>query len=148
MKKLPFLIPMLLSIQAAYPQSPYPGGPLADKPNPFYETETQQVGGAGWNWYSYVGALRCTSENQAIVRLYSRRGSVLDYVRIACANISCGPQGCGWTQANWGAGVGDANGGTLTSTDMCPTNMIVAGFRGEAPGTAPMPPISRSSAPS
>lgn len=121
---------LMLAAWPASSQSPYPGGSLADKPNPFFESETQQVGGMGiYKWYTFVGALRCGA-NEAIVGLYSRRGSVLDYVRIACAPITCGPKGCGWQRARWGPGAGNANGGSKTSQEICPVDSIVAGFRG------------------
>jgi hypothetical protein len=131
---LSFLPLFLLTSRPACSQSPYPGGPLVNSPNAYYENETQQVGGAGWHWYTYVGALRCQGDNEAIVGVFSRRGSVLDYVQIACAPIICGPQGCGWKHAAWGAGAGDAKGRSLANKDVCPANMIVAGFRGGSAG--------------
>jgi hypothetical protein len=134
MKTVLCMIPLLvLASLPARAQSPYPGGPLVNKPNEFYETETQQVGGAGWNWYTYVGALRCSGTSQAIVGVSIVKGSVLDYVQIICANISCGPQGCGWTQSTWGPGAGNSKAGTA-ATQSCPGNMIVAGFRGGSAG--------------
>lgn len=117
-------------------QSPYPAGPISNRPNNAFEEETAQVGGKGvFNYYSFVGALRCLSQNESMVGIYTRRGSVLDYVRLACAVISCDRTGCRWTQYQWGPGKGNPNGGTIANTDVCPQNYVVAGFRGGSAGS-------------
>lgn len=117
-------------------QSPYPAGPISNRPNDAFEEETAQVGGKGvFNYYTFVGALRCTGQNESMVGIYTRRGSVLDYVRLACAVVSCGPRGCGWAQYHWGPGQGNPNGGTIENADVCPQNYVVAGFRGGSSGS-------------
>lgn len=136
MKWLPAIALCILSLALpALAQSPYPAGPISNRPNDAYEEETKQVGGKGiWNYYSFVGALRCPGANDAIVGIYSRRGSILDYVQILCATVSCGPQGCGWRQSRFGPAKGNPSGGTIANTDVCPVNYVVAGFRGGSAG--------------
>src|SRR5260370_33371382 len=118
-------------------QRPFPGGPISNRPNNAFEEETAQVGGKGvFNYYTFVGALRCLGQTESMVGIYTRRGSVLDYVRLACAVISCDRTGCRWTQYHWGPGKGNPNGGTIANTDVCPQNYVVAGFPGGRPCSA------------
>src|ERR1700722_20411691 len=102
------IVMWLMSVVPAIPQ--LRPGPVVNKPDTSVELETSQVGGRGWNLYSSVNALRC-GYGQAIVGISSKRGSVLDYVQLACADISCNQNSCGWSQYNWGPSAGDATGG-------------------------------------
>ncbi|MGB7951368.1 MAG: hypothetical protein WCH75_27100 [Candidatus Binatia bacterium] len=75
--------------------------------------------------------LRCAA-GEAIVGLETRRGSVLDYVRINCARPVCDNRGCQWSSQHSGAAAGNSGGGNFQPPMMCAQNEIVSGIRGRS----------------
>ncbi len=110
---------------------------MADNPRPG-ETETPQVGGAGFGSYSFVGSLRCNSPSDAIVGARSRKGAVVDYIQIACAPVT----NASWSTPYWGKSAGNAQGGGAVRTAMCPAGSAIAGYAASAtPGNLYMQDI-------
>ena len=50
-------------------------GRVSDDPIMGQEVPTQQIGGAGWWRYVSIGALRCNSSSDAIVGVFTRKGT-------------------------------------------------------------------------
>ncbi len=96
---------------------------MADNPRPG-ETETPQVGGAGFSSYSFVGSLRCNSPSDAIVGARSRKGAVVDFIQIVCAPVT----NASWTTSYWGKSAGNNQGGGSIRTAMCPAGFAIAGY--------------------
>lgn len=106
-----------------------PNATLQNEPGPD-EVETQQIGGAGWHVYYQVGALRCPA-GEAMVGVRTRRGSVIDFMQVACAPVTCSARGCTWSgrTGHFGPSAGNPNGGQITDAMYCPIGYIVSGFR-------------------
>jgi hypothetical protein len=75
--------------------------------------------------------LRC-APGEVIAGARIRRGSVLDYLEIACARPSCDVYGCGWTSYWWGMSAGDPGGGEPRPPMICGQNEMISGFRARA----------------
>lgn len=108
-----------------------PPGRITDDPT-FQETGTIQLGGEGWSRYSWVGSLRCRLPTDAIVGVRTRKGTVVDYIQIACAPVVQGGGAWSWNpqSAYWAAGAGNPNGGGRGRRAVCPQGSAVAGFMG------------------
>lgn len=72
--------------------------------------------------------LRC-APGDVLAGVRIRRGSVLDYLEIACARPSCDAYGCSWSSYSWGMSAGNPEGGQPRSPMICGRNEMISGFR-------------------
>jgi hypothetical protein len=91
-----------------------PPGRLTHDPKMRVETPTQQIGGAGWWYYTSIGTLRCDSWTDAIVGVSTNKGTLIDYIQIDFAPVARYRNGCVWDRAcaYWAEGRGNPNGGS------------------------------------
>jgi len=87
-----------------------------------------QAGGKGLGRNYDLDALRCGAQ-EMIVGVRLRRGHVLDYLQIACAQPSCEGSDCQWETARWGMAAGNPDGGNPQRPILCHANEVVTGFR-------------------
>jgi len=95
---------------------------LEDAPLP-NEVETRQIGGSGFGVNMSVGSLRCGPADAVMVGARTRKGSVVDYLQIACARYQNGR----WGQRYWRSSAGNAEGGAQTRVAFCPEGWAIAG---------------------
>ena len=114
-------------------QSPLPPGRLETAPRS-YEVETRQVGGKGWNYYSFVGDLRCQGSDDALVGVRTVRSDMIDYIQPICAPIHCDQNGCIWTNGRTGKGAGNPNSGGSRVDKVCPAGSMISGFAAKESG--------------
>jgi len=122
----------LIPLHACIAQSRLPPGPLEIAPLPG-ETATARAGGPTGVFVSKE-ALRCARPDEAIVGFRTRRGSVLDYLQIVCAQVQCRGSDCGWTRSLSTGSVGDPNGGQIAALLLCDRTEVVSGFRAKLKG--------------
>jgi hypothetical protein len=109
-----------------------PPGRLSNDPISGAETATQQIGGAGWWRYMDIGAMRCNSGTDAIVGVSTIKGTLIDYIRIACAPVARYRNGWFWDNAQvyWPDGRGHPHtDGVRQRYTVCAQNQVIAGFR-------------------
>jgi hypothetical protein len=95
-----------------------------------YDTADQPNGQAGGQLLgrSYTfETLRCP-DDEAIVGVHVRRGSVLDYLEIGCAPPRCDASGCLWQGVHAGGAAGNPTGGNSSPPMMCERSQVVTGF--------------------
>jgi hypothetical protein len=138
MKVLSVLLFLLVSViippAIGLGQSPLPPGPLEVRPLPG-ETETVRAGGPD-GFFTWRGALRCERPEEAIVGVRVRRGSVLDYLQIVCAEISCANGRCGWTRYLSTRSAGNRDGGGPLTLLRCGQNEVLSGYRARVKNVA------------
>jgi hypothetical protein len=95
------------------------------------EIATQQIGGAGYNWYSFHGSLRCRFNN-AIVGVWIRKGTLVDFMQVECAPLQRDANG----NVSWNSGqiynggwAGNRKGGYMGRYTLCPTGYVISGFK-------------------
>jgi hypothetical protein len=109
------------------------GAPLARAQwtnQPPMEPTTIQVGGYGNFVNMSMTTLRCAEVNHAIIGVRSRKGTVVDFLRIGCAPVVQSNNGLSWApgSAYWPAGTGNPEGGSRWREANCPTGYAMAGF--------------------
>jgi hypothetical protein len=124
MLALACLIPLVAHAQ--------PGVPMQSRPGPG-EVDTAdrrggQAGGIGAGVGYTLPTLRCP-RGAAIVGARIRRGDVLDWIQIACAQPNCANGACQWAQRDWGPAAGNPQGGDPHPEMICAATEMVSGFR-------------------
>lgn len=102
--------------------------PLQDRPRA-QEVETVQIGGHRMGRYRFVGALRCRNPSQSLVGVAISQRTVLEGLRIACAEARCDAAGCGWSRLTWGDMAGTHDERAPREATLCPPGHAISGYR-------------------
>lgn len=118
------LLPLAAHAQLGVPMQSRPGPGEVDTAN----RRGGQAGGIGSGVGYTLPTLRCP-RGEAIVGARIRRGDVLDWLQIACAQPNCANGECRWTQRSWGPAAGNPQGGDPHPEMICAPTEMVSGFR-------------------
>jgi hypothetical protein len=130
------LVAGLCHAKVASAQLIAPGPGTQDSPRRSYETETGQVGGQGWYYYSRIGALRCSPGEAIVGADFADDGRFLTGIRLHCATVSCAGAICAWDSGS--VHDGPSVGATVPQGGPdCPLGSVVAGFGSQNVGDAP-----------